>query len=99
MTLLERAMNATSQEPGLLQVVESVSMETDTLNDVISRFAANVSTAETETDRLATQATESEVQLRDLQRLVGVLERAIRVTALQRLEEARRLNQEIRSEV
>jgi len=97
--LLERAINATNQEPGLLQVVESVSMETDTLSDVISQLEANVSTAGAETEQLATQATESETQLRDLQRLVGVLEMAIRVTALQNLEEAQRLSQEILSEV
>lgn len=97
--LLERAVNATNQEPGLLQVVESVSMETDILSDVISQLEANVSTAENETDRLTTLATESEAQLRDLQRLVGVLEMAIRVTALQSLEEAQRLSQEILSEV
>jgi len=83
----------------LLQVVESVSMETDTLSDVISQLEANVSTAGAETEQLATQATESETQLRDLQRLVGVLEMAIRVTALQNLEEAQRLSQEILSEV
>lgn len=97
--LLERAINATNREPGLLQVVESVSMETDTLSDVISRLEANVSTAEAETEQLATQATQSEAQLRDLQRLVGVLEMAIRVMALQSLEEAQRLSQEILSEV
>lgn len=97
--LLERAVNATNQEPGLLQVVESVSMETDILSDVISQLEANVSTAENKTDRLTTLATESEAQLRDLQRLVGVLEMAIRVTALQSLEEAQRLSQEILSEV
>ena len=64
--LLERAINATNQEPGLLQEVESVSMETDALRGVVDLFETDVSNTENTTDNLTEQVDTSEMQLRVL---------------------------------
>ena len=97
--LLERAINATNQEPGLLQEVESVSMETDTLRGVVDLFETDVSNTENATDNLTDQVDESEMRLRDLRQLVGELNQSIRVTARRNLLEAQRLEQELENEV
>lgn len=97
--LLERAINATNQEPGLLQEVESVSMETDTLHGVVDQFETNVSNTENVADDLAMRVNESEIQLRNLRELVGGLNQSIRVRARQDLLEAQRLEQELENEV
>ena len=97
--LLERAINATNQEPGLLQEVESVSMETDTLHGVVDQFETNVSNTENVADDLAMRVNESEIQLRNLRELLGGLNQSIRVRARQDLLEAQRLEQELENEV
>ena len=97
--LLERAINATNQEPGLLQEVESVSMETDTLHGVVDQFETNVSNTENVADDLAMRVNESEIQLRNLRELVGGLNQSIRVRTRQDLLEAQRLEQELENEV
>lgn len=97
--LLERAINATNQEPGLLQEVESVSMETDALRGVVDLFETDVSSTENVADNLAEQVDFSEMQLRDLQELVGALNQSIRVTARQNLLEAQQLERELENEV
>ena len=97
--LLERAINATNQEPGLLQEVESVSMETDALRGVVDLFETDVSSTENVADNLAEQVDFSEMQLRDLQELVGALNQSIRVTARRNLLEAQRLERELENEV
>ena len=97
--LLERAINATNQEPGLLWEVESVSMETDTLHGVVDQFETDVSNTENVTDDLAMRVNESDIQLRNLRELVGRLNQSIRVRARQDLLEAQRLEQELENEV
>lgn len=97
--LLERAINATNQEPGLLREVESVSMETDTLHGVVDQFETDVSNTENVTDDLAMRVNESDIQLRNLRELVGRLNQSIRVRARQDLLEAQRLEQELENEV
>lgn len=97
--LLERAINATNQESGLLREVKSVSMETDTLHGVVDQFETDVSNTENVTDDLAMQVNESDIQLRNLRELVGRLNQSIRVRARQDLLEAQRQEQELENEV
>ena len=97
--LLERAINATNQEPGLLQEVESVSMETDALHGVVDLFETDISNTENTADNLTEQVDASEMQLRVLRELVGTLNQSIRVIARQNLLEAQRLERELENEV